>query len=196
MKKYIIIPGFGPLYALRKIFGPQNGPVRKPIRVETETIKELLIQKPPVKVLEVRLTDAKRGIYDETVELNLKNYDAVNFSRTDTSPVEKTMETVAKINDTLDIVQSKAAVIEPKEDPVNVVNVIHTNPPIVEEEEVPVESQRTIEPTPAIDVTMPPVQKLTKAQRRAAAKQKREAEQALDAVLEEAAATEETKETE
>lgn len=195
MKKYIIIPGFGPLYALRKIFGPQNGPVRKPIRVETETIKELLIQKPPVKVLEVRLTDAKRGIYDETVELNLKNYDAVNFSRIDKSQVEKTMETVATISDTLDIVRSKveniaAAVTEPKEDPATVVNVIHTNPPIVEEEKV------SIEPTPAIDVTMPPVQKLTKAQRRAAAKQKREAEQALDAVLEEAAAAEETKETE
>ena len=65
MKKNIIIPEFVPLYAMRKVFGPQTGPIRTPIAVDTAIIEELLDQRPPVKVFEVKLTNTKTGAYSD-----------------------------------------------------------------------------------------------------------------------------------
>lgn len=98
MKKYVIIPDFVPLYAMRKVFGPQTGPIRKPIKVDTEIIRELLKQKPPVRVFEVKLTNVKLGTYDDKIELTLQNYGKEDLfaskepEKTETKPDEESMD--------------------------------------------------------------------------------------------------------
>lgn len=98
MKKYVIIPDFVPLYAMRKVFGPQTGPIRKPIKVDTEIIRELLKQKPLVRVFEVKLTNVKLGTYDDKIELTLQNYDKEDLfaskepEKTETKPDEESMD--------------------------------------------------------------------------------------------------------
>ena len=97
MKKYVIIPDFVPLYAMRKVFGPQTGPIRKPIKVDIEIIRELLKQKPSVRVFEVKLTNVKLGTYDDKIELTLQNYDKEDLfaskepEKTETKPDEESM---------------------------------------------------------------------------------------------------------
>ena len=105
MKKYVIIPDFVPLYAMRKIFGPQTGPIRKPIKVDTEIIRELLKQKPPVRVFEVKLTNVKLGTYDDKIELTLQNYDKEDLfaskepEKTETKPDEESMDKESQATD-------------------------------------------------------------------------------------------------
>lgn len=114
MKKYVIIPDFVPLYAMRKVFGPQTGPIRKPIKVDTEIIRELLKQKPPVRVFEVKLTNVKLGTYDDKIELTLQNYDKEDLfaskepEKTETKPDEESMDK-----------ESQATVEEKKEEVVS-----------------------------------------------------------------------------
>ena len=114
MKKYVIIPDFVPLYAMRKVFGPQTGPIRKPIKVDTEIIRELLKQKPPVRVFEVKLTNVKLGTYDDKIELTLQNYDKEDLfaskepENTETKPDEESMDK-----------ESQATVEEKKEEVVS-----------------------------------------------------------------------------
>lgn len=108
MKKYIIVPEFVPLYAMRKVFGPQTGPIRKPIAVDTEIIRQLLQQKPPVKMYEVQLTNAKLLTYDKKVELTKDNYNKDNF-------VEESSE-----NTSNEMVEEKVEAELPKlENPIN-----------------------------------------------------------------------------
>lgn len=114
MKKYVIIPDFVPLYAMRKVFGPQTGPIRKPIKVDTEIIRELLKQKPPVRVFEVKLTNVKLGTYDDKIELTLQNYDKEDLfaskepEKTEAKPDEESMDK-----------ESQATVEEKKEEVVS-----------------------------------------------------------------------------
>ena len=114
MKKYVIIPDFVPLYAMRKVFGPQTGPIRKPIKVDTEIVRELLKQKPPVRVFEVKLTNVKLGTYDDKIELTLQNYDKEDLfaskepEKTETKPDEESMDK-----------ESQATVEEKKEEVVS-----------------------------------------------------------------------------
>ena len=108
MKKYIIVPEFVPLYAMRKVFGPQTGPIRKPIAVDTDIIRQLLQQKPPVKMYEVQLTNAKLLTYDKKVELTKDNYNKDNF-------VEESSE-----NTSNEVVEEKVEAELPKlENPIN-----------------------------------------------------------------------------
>lgn len=114
MKKYVIIPDFVPLYVMRKVFGPQTGPIRKPIKVDTEIIRELLKQKPQVRVFEVKLTNVKLGTYDDKIELTLQNYDKEDLfaskepEKTETKPDEESMDK-----------ESQATVEEKKEEVVS-----------------------------------------------------------------------------
>lgn len=89
MKKNIIIPEFAPLYAMRKVFGPQTGPIRTPIAVDTAIIEELLDQRPPVKVFEVKLTNAKTGAYSDKIELTKANFDKNNWEAKTSEPVKE-----------------------------------------------------------------------------------------------------------
>ena len=89
MKKNIIIPEFVPLYAMRKVFGPQTGPIRTPIAVDTAIIEELLDQRPPVKVFEVKLTNAKTGAFSDKIELTKDNFDKNNWEAKTSEPVKE-----------------------------------------------------------------------------------------------------------
>ena len=89
MKKNIIIPEFVPLYAMRKVFGPQTGPIRTPIAVDTAIIEELLDQRPPVKVFEVKLTNTKTGAYSDKIELTKDNFDKNNWEAKTSEPVKE-----------------------------------------------------------------------------------------------------------
>lgn len=89
MKKNIIIPEFVPLYAMRKVFGPQTGPIRTPIAVDTAIIEELLDQRPPVKVFEVKLTNTKTGAYSDKIELTKDNFDKNNWEAKASEPVKE-----------------------------------------------------------------------------------------------------------
>lgn len=89
MKKNIIIPEFVPLYAMRKVFGPQTGPIRTPIAVDTAIIEELLDQRPPVKVFEVKLTNTKTGAYSDKIELTKDNFDKNNWEANTSEPVKE-----------------------------------------------------------------------------------------------------------
>ena len=89
MKKNIIIPEFVPLYAMRKVFGPQTGPIRTPIAVDTAIIEELLDQRPPVKVFEVKLTNTKTGAYSDKIELTKDNLDKNNWEAKTSEPVKE-----------------------------------------------------------------------------------------------------------
>lgn len=101
MKKYVIIPEFKPLYALARRFGPQTGPIRKPIPVDVDVIKDLLNQKPPVKVLEAHMTNVKLGLYSETVELTMTNYNTENFKIDKRASVEVKVEKPSTTQETI-----------------------------------------------------------------------------------------------
>lgn len=190
MKKYIIVPEFVPLYAMRKVFGPQTGPIRKPIAVDTEIIRQLLHQKPPVKMYEVQLTNAKLLTYDKKVELTKDNYNKDNFVEessentsnevveekveaelpklenpinSDSMGVELRVET-PKVEETEKV---EEVAVETKSDDADVAELIDV---VTAEEPVSVESTEPEEkPAEATDgaAENPNPQRLTKAQRRA-----------------------------
>lgn len=190
MKKYIIVPEFVPLYAMRKVFGPQTGPIRKPIAVDTEIIRQLLQQKPPVKMYEVQLTNAKLLTYDKKVELTKDNYNKDNFVEessentsnevveekveaelpklenpinSDSMGVELRVET-PKVEETEKV---EEVAVETKSDDADVAELIDV---VTAEEPVSVESTEPEEkPAEATDgaAENPNPQRLTKAQRRA-----------------------------
>lgn len=190
MKKYIIVPEFVPLYAMRKVFGPQTGPIRKPIAVDTEIIRQLLQQKPPVKMYEVQLTNVKLLTYDKKVELTKDNYNKDNFVEessentsnevveekveaelpklenpinSDSMGVELRVET-PKVEETEKV---EEVAVETKSDDADVAELIDV---VTAEEPVSVESTEPEEkPAEATDgaAENPNPQRLTKAQRRA-----------------------------
>ena len=44
--KYILIPDYKPLFAMRECFGPTNGPLEKPNYTPVEIIHKLLLHEP------------------------------------------------------------------------------------------------------------------------------------------------------
>ena len=74
-KKYIKIPAYAPLYAMRKCHGPTTGPIKTPIPVPISIIGELLTQRTSTpRIYEVVPIDPVHKIYSEPVELTLANY--------------------------------------------------------------------------------------------------------------------------
>lgn len=72
VKKYIIIPEYKPLYAMRKCFGPPHGPLKKPCPTPIDIIGELLKQKDAITIFEVVKTSATT--FSNPVQLKLDNY--------------------------------------------------------------------------------------------------------------------------
>ena len=75
--KFILTDDFKPLHAMKKIFGPPSGPIRKPTRVRVDIIGELLKQYNAPRLFEVIPINTKsNGVveYSERVELTLANY--------------------------------------------------------------------------------------------------------------------------
>lgn len=75
MRKYILIPEYRPLYAMRRCWGPSYGPLWKPTLTPVDVIGELLLQSGNEKlsIFEVvKLTNSNR--FSEPVQLSLENY--------------------------------------------------------------------------------------------------------------------------
>lgn len=73
MRKYIIVPEYAPLYALRKCFGPTKGPLSRPTQVPIDLIGELLHQTGKEKVSIFEVIPEGKG-FSEPVQLTLTNY--------------------------------------------------------------------------------------------------------------------------
>lgn len=71
--KYIIVPGYAPLYAMRECFGPEHSPLTKPTPTPIPVIGKLLLQsgKEKVDIYEV-VQQGKH--WSEPVLLTLENY--------------------------------------------------------------------------------------------------------------------------
>ena len=75
MRKYILIPEYRPLYAMRHCWGPSYGPLWKPTLTPVDVIGELLLQSGNEKlsIFEVvKLANSNR--FSEPIQLFLENY--------------------------------------------------------------------------------------------------------------------------
>lgn len=72
VRKYILIPEYKPLYAMRKCFGPTHGPLAKPCPTPIDIIGELLKQKETVTIHEVKKIE--EGVFSDPIQLTLDNY--------------------------------------------------------------------------------------------------------------------------
>lgn len=74
--KYIIIPEYKPLYAMRYCFGPTHGPLEKPCPTPIDVIGKLLLQtgNEKLNIYEVKIDPTTRKTIGEPVKLTLSNY--------------------------------------------------------------------------------------------------------------------------
>lgn len=73
MRKYIIIPDYKPLYAMRKCWGPTHGPLSKPTLTPIDIIGELLMQRPPEE-LTIYEVEKQGDTFSEPALLTPGNY--------------------------------------------------------------------------------------------------------------------------
>lgn len=197
MRKYILIPEYRPLYAMRHCWGPSYGPLWKPTLTPVDVIGELLLQtgNEKLSIFEVvKLANSNR--FSEPVQLSLENYrlpyeEIVARSKQAEKPVHgdisvetppQTESTVSlptlEDEDTADetVEEVPAALAEATED-------VDPMEPLVEKirenfgaDAVVEESAKVTDETPKTD-TENPYAGMTKAQRRAARRAARQAEQ-------------------
>ena len=74
--KYIIIPEYKPLYAMRYCFGPTHGPLEKPCPTPIDVIGKLLLQtgNEKLSIYEVKVDPKTRKTIGEPIKLTLDNY--------------------------------------------------------------------------------------------------------------------------
>lgn len=79
MTKYILIPEFAPLHAMKRCFGPEHGPLKQPAKVPIDIIGMLLMQtgKEKVTIYEVKEIQSKKPNkkeFSEPIQLTIENY--------------------------------------------------------------------------------------------------------------------------
>ena len=72
-RKFILIPEYKPLWAMRQCFGPTHGPLEKPCPTTLDIIGQLLRQEGKEKLTVYEVLDPKTGPSDPVL-LTLKNY--------------------------------------------------------------------------------------------------------------------------
>ena len=73
-RKYIIIPEYAPLYAMRDCFGPTHGPLVKPNLTPVDIIGKLFKQSGNEKVTIFEVIKNPDGTFSTPIQLNPKNY--------------------------------------------------------------------------------------------------------------------------
>lgn len=197
MRKYILIPEYRPLYAMRHCWGPSYGPLWKPTLTPVDVIGELLLQSGNEKlsIFEVvKLTNSNR--FSEPVQLSLENYrlpyeEIVARSKQTEKPVhgDISVETPTQTEPTVSLptLEDGDAADETVEEvpaaPADATEDVDPMEPLVEKirenfgaDAVVEESTKVTDETPKID-TENPYAGMTKAQRRAARRAARQAEQ-------------------
>lgn len=102
-RKYIITPTYAPLYAARKCWGPEHGPLNQPTLFPVDIIGELLKQtgSEKVELYEVKKDGAR---FTKPVRLTLKNYKL---------SYDEIVDGVHPVNPVAPITPPEAAPVEP-----------------------------------------------------------------------------------
>lgn len=197
MRKYILIPEYRPLYAMRHCWGPSYGPLWKPTLTPVDVIGELLLQSGNEKlsIFEVvKLANSNR--FSEPIQLFLENYrlpyeEIVARSKQAEKPVhgDISVETPFQTEPTVSLPTledddiADETVEEVPAAPTDETEDVDPIEPLVEKirenfgaDAVVEESAKIADETPKAD-TENPYAGMTKAQRRAARRAARQAEQ-------------------
>lgn len=171
VRKWILIPEFRPLWAMRECFGPAHGPLEKPCPTTLDIIGKLLRQKGNDKLTIMEVKDPKTGP-STPVQLTLNNYTlpyeeilkGVTVPKASTSeiappvkePISPTVEDTSdkkvaeNIADLLNKPTEPAAPVENTVDPAADHKVKPSTPTIVPPIK-PEETSKTEGPTPAAE---------------------------------------------
>lgn len=74
MRKYILIPEYRPLYAMRRCFGPTHGPLERPTLTPIDVIGDLLKQTGSEQLSIYEVVKAANNKFSEPVRLTQTNY--------------------------------------------------------------------------------------------------------------------------
>lgn len=147
MIKYILIPEYRPLYAMRHCFGPTHGPLTKPCPTPVDVIGQLLQQtgKEAVSIYEVKYDTVKQTTTGDPIRLTLENYKMPYDQIVNTKTVEPESRSVTMVSEVKTV---KPTIVLPKEATTtsNVIEITEESVIAVEnKEEVPVSDELIVD---------------------------------------------------
>ena len=177
MRKYILIPEYRPLYAMRRCWGQTHGPLTKPCPVPVDVIGELLSQtgSEAVTIYEVKLNPdgSTTAPIQLTPENYMKPYDEIAGIKAPVDPIVENPEPVPVEPTVLpsepdkdEKAEEEAPAVEVPQESENTEVVVVEEKSEIKEEPAFEEKEETKEDDSNIQVISTP--RLTKAERKAA----------------------------
>lgn len=177
MRKYILIPEYRPLYAMRRCWGQTHGPLTKPCPVPVDVIGELLSQtgSEAVTIYEVKLNPdgSTTAPIQLTPENYMKPYDEIAGIKAPVDPIVENPEpvpvepTVLPSEPDKDVkAEEESSAVEVPQESENTEVVVVEEKSEIKEEPAFEEKEETKEDDSNIQVISTP--RLTKAERKAA----------------------------
>ena len=177
MRKYILIPEYRPLYAMRRCWGQTHGPLTKPCPVPVDVIGELLSQtgSEAVTIYEVKLNPdgSTTAPIQLTPENYMKSYDEIAGIKAPVDPIVENPEPVPVEPTVLpsepdkdEKAEEEAPAVEVPQESENTDVVVVEEKSEIKEEPAFEEKEETKEDDSNIQVISTP--RLTKAERKAA----------------------------
>ena len=177
MRKYILIPEYRPLYAMRRCWGQTHGPLTKPCPVPVDVIGELLSQtgSEAVTIYEVKLNPdgSTTAPIQLTPENYMKPYDEIAGIKAPVDPIVENPEPVPVEPTVLpsepdkdEKAEEEAPAVEVPQESENTDVVVVEEKSEIKEESASEEKEETKEDDSNIQVISTP--RLTKAERKAA----------------------------
>lgn len=177
MRKYILIPEYRPLYAMRRCWGQTHGPLTKPCPVPVDVIGELLSQtgSEAVTIYEVKLNPdgSTTAPIQLTPENYMKPYDEIAGIKAPVDPIVENPEPIPVEPTVLpsepdkdEKAEEEAPAVEVPQESENTEVVVVEEKSEIKEEPAVEEKEETKEDDSNIQVISTP--RLTKAERKAA----------------------------
>ena len=177
MRKYILIPEYRPLYAMRRCWGQTHGPLTKPCPVPVDVIGELLSQtgSEAVTIYEVKLNPdgSTTAPIQLTPENYMKPYDEIAGIKAPVDPIVENPEPIPVEPTVLpsepdkdEKAEEEAPAVEVPQESENTEVVVVEEKSEIKEESASEEKEETKEDDSNIQVISTP--RLTKAERKAA----------------------------
>ena len=177
MRKYILIPEYRPLYAMRRCWGQTHGPLTKPCPVPVDVIGELLSQtgNEAVTIYEVKLNPdgSTTAPIQLTPENYMKPYDEIAGIKAPVDPIVENPEPIPVEPTVLpsepdkdEKAEEEAPAVEVPQESENTEVVVVEEKSEIKEEPAFEEKEETKEDDSNIQVISTP--RLTKAERKAA----------------------------
>lgn len=177
MRKYILIPEYRPLYAMRRCWGQTHGPLTKPCPVPVDVIGELLSQtgSEAVTIYEVKLNPdgSTTAPIQLTPENYMKPYDEIAGIKAPVDPIVENPEPIPVEPTVLpsepdkdEKAEEEAPAMEVPQESENTEVVVVEEKSEIKEESASEEKEETKEDDSNIQVISTP--RLTKAERKAA----------------------------